>query len=107
MDWQGPTTAPGAYWGWGIAVLVIALTALGVAFNVIVLRKAGRNPFWSLLFLFPLAYLIGLWVFAFTRWPNADRGPEIEPMIGRHDDDPPPQIGPAPNARRSFSDRRR
>lgn len=76
MDWQGP--GYGAYWGWGTIVILAALTVLGVALTALVLKKAGRSPFWSLLFVFPLAYVIGLWVFAFTRWPNEDRGP-VEP----------------------------
>lgn len=81
MDWQSPTA--GLYWGWGMIVILAALTVLGVVLTALVLRKAGRSPLWSLLFLFPLAYVIGLWVFAFTRWPAVDQGRGAESLTSR------------------------
>lgn len=38
-----------------------------------ILKRAGCPPALSLLGLFPLGALIGLWVFAFTRWPAEDQ----------------------------------
>ena len=34
------------------------------------LMKAGLSGWWALVGLIPLANIIGLWVFAFTEWPN-------------------------------------
>jgi hypothetical protein len=34
------------------------------------LHRAGRSRWWTILAFVPLVNLIGLWVFAFTRWPN-------------------------------------
>ena len=31
---------------------------------------AGRSRWWTILAFVPLVNLIGLWVFAFTRWPS-------------------------------------
>lgn len=57
-------------WWWGtLSVLVVAL---GVWFSARILQRAGLSPWWSLLFLFPMLYFIGLWVFAFMRWPRID-----------------------------------
>jgi hypothetical protein len=47
-------------------LLLIIIVAVPVA-NI--LQRAGRSRWWTLAFV-PLANLIGLWVFAFTRWPN-------------------------------------
>jgi hypothetical protein len=37
-----------------------------------ILRRTGHNPAWALLFFFPLANFIALWVFAFKPWPIVD-----------------------------------
>ena len=61
-------------WHWVMAIvmppLFIALVGIPVA-NV--LHRAGRSRWWIILALIPLLNLIGLWVFAFTRWPQLDR----------------------------------
>jgi hypothetical protein len=36
-----------------------------------ILHRAGRSRWWTILAFIPLLNLIGLWVFAFTRWPKA------------------------------------
>jgi hypothetical protein len=35
-----------------------------------ILHRAGRSRWWTILAFVPLVNLIGLWVFAFTQWPN-------------------------------------
>lgn len=42
------------------------------------LARAGRSPLWSLLLLVPPAAVVGIWVFAYARWPRLDgaRSPE-------------------------------
>ena len=51
-----------------------------------IMRRAGRSSYWSILALIPVVSFIGLWVFAFTRWPALD-GPSLPPpnpaQIGR------------------------
>jgi hypothetical protein len=40
-----------------------------------ILRRAGRSRWWVILAFVPLLNLLGLWLFAFARWPNLDRSP--------------------------------
>jgi hypothetical protein len=58
-------------WHWvmplGMPLLLIIIVAVPVA-NI--LHRAGRSRWWTILAFVPLVNLIGLWVFAFTRWPN-------------------------------------
>lgn len=45
-----------------------------MALSCIVLGRAGLSPYWSVAAIFPFFYLlvIGIWVFAFCRWPKAE-----------------------------------
>jgi hypothetical protein len=58
-------------WHWaiplGMPLLLLIIVAVPVA-NI--LHRAGRSRWWTILAFVPLVNLIGLWVFAFTRWPN-------------------------------------
>jgi hypothetical protein len=36
-----------------------------------ILGRLGINRWWSLLTIVPIANLIGLWIFAYSDWPNA------------------------------------
>ena len=58
-------------WHWvmplGMPLLLIIIVAVPVAK---ILHRAGRSRWWTILAFVPLVNLIGLWVFAFTRWPN-------------------------------------
>jgi uncharacterized membrane protein YhaH (DUF805 family) len=38
-----------------------------------ILHHAGRSRWWTILAFVPLLNLFGLWLFAFTRWPNVDK----------------------------------
>jgi hypothetical protein len=51
-------------------LLFIILVGVPVA-NI--LHRAGRSRWWIILAFVPFVNLIGLWVFAFTRWPNVER----------------------------------
>lgn len=37
-----------------------------------ILRRAGRSRAWCLLLFVPLGNLVGLWAFAYTRWPAVE-----------------------------------
>lgn len=39
-----------------------------------IMRRTGYSGWWSLLVLIPLVNLVGLWAFAFARWPRVDTG---------------------------------
>jgi bacteriorhodopsin len=62
--------------------LIRWLVVAGVFYALIIIpvarimRRAGRSSYWSILALIPVVSFIGLWVFAFTRWPALD-GPSV------------------------------
>jgi len=37
-----------------------------------ILARSGRSPLWALAILVPLVSIVGLWVFAFVRWPRLE-----------------------------------
>lgn len=49
--------------------LLISLVLIGIPAAVI-LRKAGYSRWWVILAFIPPLNLIGLWVFAFAKWPT-------------------------------------
>ena len=57
-------------------VVTGVLYALALVPVARIMRRAGRSSYWSILAIIPLISLIGLWVFAFTRWPALDPLPE-------------------------------
>lgn len=61
-------------WMWVMAIVMplLFIVIVGVPFANI-LHRAGRSRWWTVLAFVPLLNLIGLWVFAFTRWPNLDQ----------------------------------
>ena len=62
-------------WHWIIALLAVLVVFLPIWFGFRILKKAGRNGWWSLLIFFPTFLPIGIWVFAFLRWPAIDKPP--------------------------------
>lgn len=58
---------------WWYALLVWLALAVGMWMTARILLKAGHSPWWALLLFVPLLYIVGLWVFAFARWPRIDR----------------------------------
>jgi uncharacterized membrane protein YhaH (DUF805 family) len=59
------------------SVVTLVSLILGVAIAVVpvvkILRKAGFNGWWSILYLIPLVNLVALYLFAFTEWPSERR----------------------------------
>lgn len=53
----------------GITIFVL------LSCGAVIATRAGRNPYWAMLFLVPFIYVpaivVMLWIFAFTRWPKA------------------------------------
>jgi hypothetical protein len=61
-------------WHWVMAIVMPLLFIVIVGVPVAnVLHRAGRSRWWTIVAFIPLLNLIGLWVFAFTRWPQVDR----------------------------------
>ena len=52
-----------------VAVILTYTLALGGW----ILAKAGRSPLWVLLLLVPYVNVIGIWAFAYARWPFMER----------------------------------
>jgi hypothetical protein len=68
----GPCSAIPAEWHWVMAIVMPLLMIILVGVPVAnILHRAGRSRWWTTLVFIPLLNLIGLWVFAFTRWPKA------------------------------------
>lgn len=55
-----------------VAGIVMAVQLVAAS---IVVGRTGRTPYWSLLTLIPIYYVlvIGVWAFAYCEWPKADR----------------------------------
>ena len=53
----------------GISIFVL------LSCGAVIAARAGRNPYWSLLFLVPFVYVpavvVMFWIFAFVKWPKA------------------------------------
>jgi uncharacterized membrane protein YhaH (DUF805 family) len=56
-----------------IELLALAALAIPILMAARVLRRAGFSRWWALLVLVPVVNLIGLWLFAYVRWPAIDR----------------------------------
>jgi hypothetical protein len=61
-------------WHWLMppVMLLLAIVLFGVPVARI-LRRSGRSGWWTIVAFVPLLNLIGLWVFAFSRWPKLER----------------------------------
>jgi len=63
-----------AEWHWLMAaVMPLLLVVLFATPLASILHRAGRSRWWTIVAFVPLANLIGLWVFAFSRWPSQER----------------------------------
>ncbi len=62
-------------WHWFVVALMLAIFVVPIAR---ILQRAGFSGWWSVIvfipFLGPLLGIMGLWVFAFIRWPALDPG---------------------------------
>ena len=56
-----------------ILVLVILVFLASVLIPIArILQRTGHSGWWCLLYFVPLLNLVGLWVFAYVRWPTLD-----------------------------------
>jgi hypothetical protein len=53
-----------------MGVLLIVLVGVPIAR---VIHRSGHSRWWAIIAFLPLLNLIGLWVFAFVRWPSTER----------------------------------
>lgn len=65
-----------------LLILLIVLTIFWIPAAVI-LKRAGYHPAWILLAFLPGGAIIGLWIFAFAKWPalSAQRQ-DVQPTSG-------------------------
>ena len=56
-------------WHWSIILIYLLVIGLPVS---IILRRAGFSRAWAILSILPIVNLIGLWIFAFSKWPAVD-----------------------------------
>jgi hypothetical protein len=57
-------------WHWVMAIVMPLLFIILIGVPVAsVLHRAGRSRWWTVIAFVPFFNLIGLWVFAFSRWP--------------------------------------
>ncbi len=57
-------------------IAAVALVAVIVIYFVPItqiIHKAGYSRWWILIWLVPIANIVFLWIFAFSRWPLEDR----------------------------------
>jgi hypothetical protein len=63
-----------AEWHWVMPIVMPLLFIILVAVPVAnVVHRAGRSRWWTILAFVPMLNLLGLWLFAFVRWPNVDK----------------------------------
>ena len=56
-------------WHWLIVLIVWALLLVPI---VKIINKAGFSGWRSIVSLIPLVNILGLWVFAYSKWPNSE-----------------------------------
>lgn len=78
---------------WWYLLTTVLLLAVGLWLNAQVLRKAGFSVWWALLFVVPLLWIVGVWIFAFVRWPRIDRVRATPPSDYEGGWDVPPRRG--------------
>jgi hypothetical protein len=73
--WVCRAVPPEWYWAMAVVMPVLLLILVGIPIAT-ALHRTGRSRWWTAIAFFPLLNIIGLWVFAFSRWPALDRGLE-------------------------------
>ena len=53
------------HWFWFILIVAVIIYPVGR-----ILGRIGFSPLWSILVFLPFLNLIGLWMLAFTEWPE-------------------------------------
>jgi hypothetical protein len=72
--WPCSAVPPEYWWLMPIAMPLLAIVLLGVPVASI-LHRTGHSRWWTVIAFIPLINLIGLWVFAFSRWPAVAGAP--------------------------------
>ena len=101
---QAPTPDPSAAavaavaaFGLIYAIVVLAFVAFSILCNYIIAKKAGFNPWLSLLMLVPIANLIVFLIFVFSEWPLTAENKALRAQLGGGGGyGPPPGGGYAP-----------
>jgi hypothetical protein len=63
-------------WHWIVPPLGFLLLVLLFGIPIArILNRAGRSRWWTIVAFVPLLNLVGLWVFAFMRWPKFEQPP--------------------------------
>jgi uncharacterized membrane protein YhaH (DUF805 family) len=68
--------ATGIRWGIFIILSFVVLSPI-----IKILRRTGYSEWWALLLYVPLINIVGLWLFAYGRWPKAG-GSSSRPSLG-------------------------
>jgi uncharacterized membrane protein YhaH (DUF805 family) len=69
---------------WISLLIVIGIFWFLVGFPVSrIMRRTGYSGWWSVLAIIPVAGLIGLWAFAFARWPIMSDDPQRTLSAGK------------------------
>jgi uncharacterized membrane protein YhaH (DUF805 family) len=68
----------------------LAITVFMIWVYYLILKKAGMNPWLSLLMLFPLAGFIVLLILAFSEWPIERENRALRAQLGHSGADAPP-----------------
>lgn len=63
---------------WGIFIILSFLVLSPI---IKILRRTGYSEWWALLLYVPVFNLVGLWLFAYGRWPKAGGSPS-RPSLG-------------------------
>lgn len=61
----------GSYSIWHWLMVLIVTWAVILVPIVKILNKSGFSGWWSIISLIPFVNIIGLWVFALSKWPNS------------------------------------
>lgn len=49
-----------------------------MAFSAVVLGRAGRSPYWAIFVAIPYFPVVLFWLFAFCRWPKAEKAGKMK-----------------------------
>jgi predicted PurR-regulated permease PerM len=60
-----------------MAFVIILVLAFSLWMSVRIVQKAGLSAFWAITQVIPVVNIIMIWVFAFSRWPAIDDGPQL------------------------------
>lgn len=58
---------------WARFLLAGISICIFMAFSAVALSRAGRSPYWAIFVIIPYFPIVMIWLFAFCRWPKADK----------------------------------